>query len=144
MTAAHAHLWLNHFPVVGIIFALVALVVGTARRDRTTTTLACWMLVGLALVTVPVYLSGERAEALLEAAGSFSEEHVEDHEEAALRALVAMEVLGVAALAALVGLRRSSLPAWAATGLLVLTVVVTGLLVWTAYLGGFVNHPELR
>jgi protein-S-isoprenylcysteine O-methyltransferase Ste14 len=144
MTAAHLHLWLNHVPVVGIVFALIVLGVGAARRDRAAVQLACWLLVGLALVTMPVYLSGQRAEALLDGAATFSEARVEEHEEAALVAFVAMEILGVAALAALVGLRRTSLPAWAVPLLALVTGVVAGLLVWTAYLGGQVNHPEIR
>ena len=66
MGAAHLHLILNHVPVLGVVFA--GLLLGTALwyRSPQFQRLALVMVVGSALVAVPVYLTGEGAEDMVE------------------------------------------------------------------------------
>jgi uncharacterized membrane protein len=142
MNAAYLHLSLNHVPILGTVFGLLLLVVAVLRRNETLLRAAWVTLVIVALAAIPVYLSGGGAEELVEGEPGISHAAIEAHEEAALVALLAVEALGLLALAALVGWRRRAAPAWLGTLCLLLALVATGLMAWTAERGGRINHPE--
>lgn len=145
MSGPFVHLALNHIPIVGVIFAAALLAVAWTRRSLELTRVSLAALVVLALVAVAVYLSGEAAEEAIEGLAGVSEARIEPHEEAALFGLIGIEALGAAALAGLWMLRRPGAAArpWAG-GVLVLAVIVSGILAWTAHRGGQIRHPELR
>jgi uncharacterized membrane protein len=136
------HLSLNHFPLIGLFFALALLGAAWIRRSDELARTGFVTLVVLAVFATFVYLTGEPAEEAIEHLSGVSETSIETHEEAALVAFIAMEVLGVVALAGL-WLRRGAERAWLG-GLGLLTFVVAGLMVWTAHRGGQIRHPELR
>ena len=145
MSWAHIHLALNHVPVVGVLIALLLLGFGVLRRSHELTRSAFWLLAGLALVTVFVYLTGEPAEELVEGLPGVSEPLIEQHEEAALVTTVGTTILGLAAMIGLLR-ERGGRPAggWYSKSVLVLAFVVTALLGWTANSGGQIRHSEIR
>lgn len=144
MTGPFVHLTLNHVPVIGVFFVLALLALAWLRRSEELTHASVLALVVLALLAIGVYFSGEAAEEATEHLAGISETRIEAHEEAALVAFVGMEILGAAALAALLLRRRfGSVRAWVG-GVALLTLVVAGLFVWTAHRGGLIRHPELR
>jgi len=146
---AHVHLLLNHIPTLGVVFGLVWLVIAALRRNDAWTRAALWTFVAAALLTIPTYLTGEPGEHFLRdlPGVEFSQirEHIEEHEETALFALIAVEALGLVSLAGLFLSRGSSriLPPWV-TVCLVLAIVTTGLLTYTSHLGGHTRHPETQ
>ena len=103
-----------------------------------------YLAVATSLLSIPTYLTGEPAAEIAESLPEVSEFFMEDHEEAALFALVALELCGALALWGLVGLRQAEIPRWLAIGVLVGAIVSFGLTTWTAYLGGQIRHTELR
>ena len=145
MSWSHIHLALNHVPVVGVLLVLLLLAASTVRQNRELERLSYWLLAGLALVSILVYLTGEPAEKLVEGLPGYSEPLVEHHEQVALFATVGMVILG---LAAAVGLLRASKSGSVSRTyskiVLLLGVVVGGLLGWTANLGGQIRHSEIR
>ena len=145
MSWAHLHLALNHVPVVGVPLALLLLGFGIVRHSRELTRTSFWLLAGLALVTLLVYLTGEPAEELVEGLAGVSEPVLERHEQAALTATVATAVLGIAAATGLVRSRGGRPdPGRYATAVLLLALLASGVLVWTANLGGQIRHTEIR
>jgi hypothetical protein len=145
MTWAHLHLALNHFPVVGIPLGVFLLGFALYRRSRDLTLASFWLLAGLALVTLFVYLTGEPAEELVEGLAGVSEPLMERHEAAALAATVATAILGIAAAVGLVRSRGGrSDPRRYATAVLLLALLASGVLAWTANLGGQIRHSEIR
>ena len=66
MNAAYVHLTLNHVPVLGVVFALPLLGFGLLRRNPALLRAGWVTLVAVALVAIPVYLSGEGAEEIVE------------------------------------------------------------------------------
>ena len=145
MTWAHLHLALNHVPVVGIPVAVLLLGIGMLRRSRELTRTAFWLLAGLALVTVFVYLTGEPAEEMVEGLAGVSEPVLEQHEEAALVATVATAIVGFTATIGLIWSRGGRPgPRRYAILILLLGLVATGVLGWTANLGGQIRHSEIR
>jgi uncharacterized membrane protein len=145
MNAAHLHIILNHFPVIGLVFTAAVLAAALLQRSEELARVGAVCLVFLALVALPVYLTGEPAEEVVEHLPGISGQTIERHEEAATVALVLIEALGVIALGGLVAFRRQgTLPRWLAALLFALALVGMGWAAWTSYLGGQVSHPEAR
>jgi hypothetical protein len=102
------------------------------------------MFVALALLAIPVYLTGSPASKQLQALG-VPRERIHEHSDSADYALAGIEVLGALSLGALIKFRRQPLmPTKFAAGLLVLAVVVLAIMARTAALGGKIRHPEIE
>lgn len=144
MNAAQLHLMLNHVPVVGTVFVMVALGAGLWLRKPDLVRFALALLVGVALAAVPVFFSGEPAEERVEHLAGVSERAIAAHEDAARTAAAALGALGLVALGGLVFARRRDVPRRFAAVLLVLTLALGGAMAWTAHLGGAIRHPEIR
>lgn len=144
MNAAHIHLLLNHVPVLGTVFGLLVLGYGYARDSREVMKAGLWLLVIVGVTGGLVYLTGEPAEGPVEDLAGVSEAVLERHEAAALWATIGAGLVGLAALAGLVRWRAADLPRRYAGAVLALTFGLTGLMGWTANLGGQVRHAEIR
>jgi hypothetical protein len=144
MTLTHLHLVLNHIPIVGTLVAGVIFVIALRWRNPQLERLVLGFLLVFALLTIPVYLTGEPAEHVAERLPGVAEAVIDRHEDAALAALVAVEILGASALAGLALFRQRLLPRAFAVALVALIVVTTGLFGWTGYLGGQIRHTEIR
>lgn len=145
MSAVHLHLVLNHLPVLGVVFAGILFVVARIQRSAAFQRIALWFLVGSALAAIPVYLTGEPAEEVVEGLPGMAEALIERHEEAAGAAFAAMEIVGgLALLAALVFREARAMPGALAAGLIALVLGTGGLFAWTGYLGGQIRHSEVR
>ena len=144
MNPAHAHLVLNHLPFLGALFVSILLAVGVARKSSELVRVALYFAVATSLLAIPTYLTGKSAEQIAESLPEVSNFIMEDHEETALFALVALELCGALALGGLVAFRQAETPKWLARGLLVGLIISLSLTAWTAYLGGQIRHTEAR
>ena len=144
MSWGHLHLLLNHVPVIGTVLGLLLLLVAFTRRSEELKKVTLGLFVLIALVTVPVYLTGEPAEEMVENIPGISKAMIDRHEDAALFSLIAVEVTGIIALAGLLLFRRKKdLGNLLAILTLAFAVVTGGLLAWTSNLGGQVRHTEI-
>ena len=144
MNLAHLHLVLNHLPVVGIPVALVFLIIGLYQKNIGMERLALLVLIGLAAVVLPVYLTGEPAEELIEHMPGVRESFIEAHEDAALVSVVLTLLLGVAASLCLWFKGDAGKGRLLRLGVVGLGTVAIVSLCYTAYLGGQIRHTELR
>jgi len=145
MDPAHAHLILNHIPVVGLGAAILLLLYAMARKNDEMKKAALAGFVFLALVAIAVYLTGKAAEDRVEHLPGVTEAFIEQHEEAATSSLIAIELLGALSLAGLILTRGSkAVPKWLAAISLVASLAVAGVITWTANLGGQIRHTEIR
>ena len=145
MNAAHLHLILNHVPVLGTLIALLLLITALVEKSEDLRRAALALFVGVALMAVPVFLSGEPAEELVERLPGVTSQQIDRHEDAATQALIAVGVVGVLAIGALAVTRRSARAARALTvATLVVGIVTGGLMARAAFLGGQVRHSELQ
>ena len=145
MNLTHLHLILNHVPVFGTAFGLGLLVFAIWRKSEELKKTTLGVFVIVALLAVPVYLTGEPAEDGVKSLPGVSKPIIEQHEEAATVAFTSVVVLGVTALAGLLLFRRGKMvPAWYGYVMLAASLIVGGLMVWTANMGGQVRHTEIR
>ena len=145
MNATHLHLILNHVPVFGSVVGLALLGMALWRKSEELKKTALWFFVAVALLSVPVYLTGEPAEDSVKSLPGVSKAVVEQHEEAATFAFTGVIVMGVAGLAGLAASRGGRItPRWFVPSMLVASVIVVTLVGWTANLGGQVRHTEIR
>jgi uncharacterized membrane protein len=145
MNPVHIHLLLNHVPVLGGLLSLVLLVIGVVTKSRATGRIALGLLVFSALVAIPVFLTGEPSEEVLEGLAGISENLVEQHEDSGKIAMAAIGVSGLLGAFALVLMRREQvLPKWLMASLIGLLLVSNALMIRTAGLGGQIRHSEIR
>jgi uncharacterized membrane protein len=145
MNGAHLHLLLNHLPVIGTIFGLLLLLFALLRKSEEVKRVALGVFVFAALAAVPTYLTGEPAEEVAEHLPGVAKALIESHEEAALFALIAAGLTGLVSLGGLFLSRRADkLPQWMVIAPLALALITSGLMGWTANLGGQIRHTEIR
>jgi len=144
MDGAQIHLWLNHFPVMATMIGFLVLFYGLIKNSGEAKKIALAVFVLSAAIAVPVYLTGEPAEEIVEEQPGIIEDNIEAHEDAALNAFVGMEILGLLSLAGLLVFRGDKpFSVGFSVASLLVAVAVIGLMTWTAHLGGKINHPEL-
>jgi hypothetical protein len=143
MNYAQIHLVLNHLPVFGTVFGILLLAYGQLRKIEEVTRIALGVFVLAALVAIPVYLTGEPAEEIVENLPGVAEAIIEQHEDAAFTALILMEITGVLALLNLFFIGRSFGRKFIAVTALS-SVIAAGMILWTANLGGKIRHTEIR
>ena len=145
MSWGHLHLLLNHVPVIGTLLGLMLLLVAFGRKSEELKKVTLGLFVLIALVAVPVYLTGEPAEEMVEDIPGISKAVIDRHEDAALFSLIAVEVAGIIALAGLLLFRiKKGLGNLLAIVTLAFSMVTGGLLAWTSNLGGQIRHTEIN
>ncbi len=145
MNIAHLHLLLNHIPVIGTLLGLGLLIFALLRKNEEIKRVSLGVFLVVAILTIPTYLSGGAAEKAIEHLPGVAESLIEQHEEAAELSFFAIEILGLLALGGLLISRwKATLPAWFFTLFLFFTLLTSGLMAWTANLGGQIRHPEAR
>jgi hypothetical protein len=146
MNWAHIHLVSNHIPVLGTAFGLALFAYAAARRDEGLKRVALGVFAIVALLALPVFFTGEPAEGVVENAPGISEPLIEAHENAALVALIGVELLGAVALGGLVATWRGRrpLPPIFTRATVLVSLIAAGLMARTANLGGKIHHTEIR
>jgi hypothetical protein len=144
MNFAYLHLILNHIPIIGMPVALSFLAHGLWTKNASIQRFSLLVLFGLAVVVLPVYLTGEPAEEVVEHLPGVVESFIESHEDAAQFSLILTLATGAMALIALWfqknELRRRLLN-FAVMGIATLALLS---LSYTANLGGKIRHTEFH
>lgn len=144
MNFAHLHLVMNHVPTIGSVAALGLLFLGYARRNEHLKHVGLELLFVIALLTLPVYVSGVAAHYELREVTGVSDDAIRVHQDAALIGFSVMEFAGFVAWVALWQWRRRG---QAARGLvpaaMVLLLVALAVMARAANLGGEIRHPEI-
>lgn len=144
MNLTHLHLLLNHFPIIGTLIGSSIILCGIIRKQQQAKSIGAAIILVMAIIAIPVFLTGEPAEETVEHLQGISKSLIHDHEEAAELALWIMEIAGLFSLLSLFfQIKKSSI----ANNLFIITFVLTlisfGLMARTGYLGGQIRHTEL-
>ena len=143
-SGAHLHLLVNHAPLFGAIFALALLLASFIWAPDVLRRTALAVLIFTALAAVVSDLSGDPAEDAIRGFPGVQRAVIHEHEEFADKSYIAASIVGVLALIFLVRARRSPVSRGATYTALAGAAVVSGMMAWTALLGGRVRHTEVR
>jgi len=144
MSSAHLHILLNHIPVIGTAFAAFVLVWGLLKKSDEIKKLSLILLVLTSLCTIPVYLTGDKAEGSVAGVEGVIEDYIEPHEEFALNAFIASNVAGALAIIVLFMYRKPKhLPMGIVIVFFLIILFLNSMMAWTAHLGGLINHTEI-
>src|SRR5262245_13963622 len=136
---------MNHVPTVGAAAALGLLLLAFVRRNDHLKHAGLEVLFVIAVLTLPVFVSGVAALQEMRSRTDISVDAVRIHQDASLIGFIVMEFAGFVAWVALWQSRRRGRAARgivpAATVLLVVALVIMAL---AANLGGDIRHPEIR
>ncbi len=145
MDATHIHLVLTHFPIVGTIIGIGILAYGLYSNADSIKKTALVTFVIMAVLTFPVFLSGEEAEDSVEQIAGVSEYLIEDHEELAEKAIWLMGLLGAMSLVSLFSITKKLS---SSKTILIVTMIVSlataSLFAVVGNLGGKIRHTEIQ
>ena len=145
MNAAHVHLMLNHFPIVGMVFAIPLLLMAWGRKSEDLSRAAFCLVSITGLIAVATFLTGEPAEDAVKHLPGISKQSIELHEEAAEKAIWFVGGAALAAMVSLVlGFKNKVMPRRALLLVTALCAASMGVLAWTNNLGGQISHVQLR
>ena len=144
MNSAHWHLLLNHFPILGTYFSTLLLIVGILLKNKTVKNTALGFFILTSLLAIPVLLTGEGAEDILDSIGLKNEYFISQHERLAQIAFWLSVSIGVLSIGALIGQRTIN-----QTKIFTFIILTAGLLnsvLMTAagIAGGEIRHTEIR
>src|SRR5207249_4203518 len=127
-------------------------VIALINRSETLIKASLALFLLIAAISIATYTSGSAAEAWLRGTSPTTElppnvlsEAIHEHEDAALWATILMALTGFFSWLSLWQSRSvRKRPAWSLPLVTVLAVLAFATMSWTAYLGGHINHVEIR
>jgi len=149
---SHVHLLLNHVPTTAFVVALALYIVSLFNGNEALKKAGLAMFFLIAAVSIATYTSGSAAEAWLRGTNAKSElppnvisAAIHEHEDSALWATGLMLLTGFFSWLGLWQMKSvRRLPVWNTPVVLVLALLSFVVMSRTAYLGGHINHPEIR
>lgn len=144
MNQTHIHLLLNHFPIVGTLIGSCLLLWGILKKNDQIRSISAFLLAAMAIVAIPVFLTGEPAEESVEHLSGVSENMISLHEEAAEIAIWLMGITGIIAAAALfLAWKKHKQANIVFLIAFILSAVSFASMARTGYLGGQIRHTEI-
>ena len=145
MNAAHLHLMVTHFPLVGFGIALLVNIYAIWRKHPEIYKLSMWIYIVMGISAVVAYLTGDGAEDIMKTYPGVTENITEPHEHFALIFMIGTLLVACLAAFSLYQLYRQQ-PSVKKISLLtlVLAVIVCIFAMETAISGGNIRHSEIQ
>lgn len=142
MDPVHFHLLFNHVAILSAVFSVVIFAAGLLFSERVLVRTALFGFIFSALISIPVFLTGEPAEETIEDMPGISHEIIHSHEEAAEFSIWMIEILGLISLVALFAAEKFQRAL--TTLIIIFAIVATSTLIYTGMEGGKIRHSEIR
>jgi hypothetical protein len=145
MNQAHWHLAFNHLPVIGTYFSLLILASGLVLKNSIVKNTGLALFIVTAIFAIPVFLTGEGAEDVLESIGQKNEHFINEHEEIAEKAFWICEIIGALSIVALIGFFKQKQFVQKLIMIIFLSGLANSLLmIKVGNSGGEIRHTEIR
>jgi len=145
MNALHAHLALNHFPIVLSVLLIAVTFVAIVLPAREWRIAAASLAILVAFTAGLAVYTGEQAEEMTHELAGFTEELVQAHEDAAKIALYLCILLGALAVPLFfLPEERLLLRRLAYGALFLFTLIAVSFLIRAGFTGGSISHPEIH
>ena len=143
MNLPHLHLILNHVPTVGLVIALALLATGLLRKNNGVAQIALELLYGVALITLPAYITGVATMRALAETPEVSADAMTRHYDVALMGSMLMLLTGGLAWLSLWQERRGARKASTTYSVLIAGALSLSVMSGAGALGGEIRHPEI-
>jgi uncharacterized membrane protein len=144
MNPTYLHLVLNHFPIIGTLAGIMLILFGIVKKSKVAVNIAATMFVVCALITIPVFLTGEPAEESVEGLPDVMEASIEAHEEAAQLSIWFIEALGLLSIITLfMNWKDKSLAQTVTFITFFVSLIAFFSVAYTGKLGGEIRHTEI-
>lgn len=141
MNAAHLHILVNHFPIIGFLIGLCIIFAGVFLGQSILRQTGLLILFLMALTSIPTFYSGHEAEDVVEKLTT--ESVIEAHEEAAEWAYYLTLAAGAVSGAAFIAnWKNKGWGQYATVGAVTIALFAAAALARTGYLGGKIRHTE--
>ena len=145
MDSTHLHLTLTHIPIVGTIIGIGILAYGQFSKKGEIKKVALVTFMVMAILTIPVFLTGAEAEETVEHIAGVSEQLIENHEELAETAIWLMGLLGILSLINFFAIiKKLSFTKTISLITLIVSLGTFGLFAKVGNTGGEIRHSEIR
>lgn len=145
MTAAQIHLALSHFPIAGIFLVIFFILLGFVIKKKELLFSAMILAILSGVAIIPMNLSGEGAEEIVEHKPGVTEELIHEHEESAEKSIVVIEMTAILAIVWLIADKfRKEWLKKLEIAIFLISIVSAFFIANTAHLGGMIRHDELR
>jgi hypothetical protein len=139
---------LNHWPIIGAFIGLALFLIALMTRNYDLKQASLVLFAVLAVLSIPVYLSGNAAADALKKQPGWPTTLVNSHEGAAMLAFLALELTGIFSIFALWPSTKSAKTEffsrlWAQRAVLASAFVTAGLMIVVGNTGGNIRHPEI-
>ncbi len=148
MNPEHAHLLINHLPIVGSLIGFLILVCGIVLQRDTVKKVGLVVLFLVPITAFPTQITGEKSEHIVEERETTTrEDHhlIHEHSEWAHYAFFCSIAMGLLALITVLGGTFSAtIPQKLAIITLLLAAATLGLMAKAGNTGGQIMHKEIR
>jgi uncharacterized membrane protein len=145
MNSAQLHLFFSHFPIVGLVFAILVTLYSVFNKDHELARLSLWFYVILGLFALLAYLTGDGAEKIMETYPGITEQVIEPHENIALFFFIGLMITACIALTGLYMSKTKETVLKRFTVMLLIGGILLGILAGiTGSTGGAIRHSEIK
>lgn len=145
MNDAHLHLLVNHFPIVGLFFGFIILLIGIIKKNTTLKSTAYIIFIFCTIMGKISMMTGDKAEHAVEEIAGFSGDYIHEHEEAAELFMKPLYILGLVSVFGLFSISKNRSSEKIVSICIVLIAAICLFLsksVGTS--GGEIRHIEIR
>ena len=143
--AAEFHLALNHLPIIVPIVGIVLLFLDLVHKSITVQRIALGLILFGAVISFPVFVSGNSAEAVVKNYPDVGLLLIRDHKNAAWLAIISSEIVGILSLILLLfSQKKKPVPNFLIHLLLALALTSSLFMARAAHFGGKIRHEEIR
>lgn len=144
MDQTHLHLLITHLPIFGSMLGAIVLAHALLVKSESIKIASYDIFIISAIGAGIAYATGEAAEETAERIQGVAKNMIDQHEDFAIYALVALITLGVFSLIGLLlAVRKSGFSKTFALVVFLIALISFGLVAWTGYLGGQIRHTEI-
>lgn len=165
MNAAHSHLIINHFPIIGLILGIIVLLIGILSRSSVTRRVGLFLFLVAGITAIPAFSTGEGAEEIIEhmpsaaacgadcscshdvvdKASEQTHHLIHEHEEKAEALMPLMwGIIGLSLIALFLEWKKKSMAFVASIVVLLVGVLAAYFAKEVGNSGGEIAHPEVR
>lgn len=145
MNGAHLHLLVNHIPIFGVTFGLIAMCWSIFRKSSELRFAAITLFIIAGGFGWLAMETGESAEDLLKTLPEMTKDWIHNHEEAAEVSNILTTITALSAIALVTTLKLKSAYTQKIQILVLLFALLSSVaMARTAYLGGQIRHTEIR